>query len=188
MNHLETIISSLFSGGGIYTINYFIRKMKERTFKYDIFISYPIKAIIDINEKKELEEVILRTKDSLTKQYQKLKIFASIDDKDESGKKLTQETLNFDALRGSKCFILIYPNEVASSVLIEAGCALGLDKRTIIFTKDERQLPYLIRIKARISKNNNIILLEYGNNTELRLFICEAVERFIIKNNGRIKR
>jgi hypothetical protein len=185
---METILSVLFSGGGILIIQYFIRKTKERTFKYDIFISYPMKAIIDSNEKKELEDIILQTKDILTDQHKKLKIFASIDDKIKSGKKLTQETLNFEALRGSKCFILIYPKEVASSVLIEAGCALGLNKRTIIFTKDEKELPYLIRIKAKINKNNNIILLEYNNNNDLKSLICEIVEELIIKNNGRNKK
>lgn len=182
MNHLETIISVLFSGAGILIIQHFVRKVKERRFKYDIFISYPMKAVIDADEKKKLESVILETKNNLTQQYKSLKIFASIDDRNKKGKELTRETLNFEALKESKCFILIYPIKVASSVLIEAGCALGLNKKTIIFAKDEKELPYLIKIKSQIdNKNNNIILLEYKTTEDLKDLICEIVEEAIIK-------
>lgn len=187
MKHWEVIISVLFSGAGLLIFQYFIRTLKERRFKYDIFISYPMKAIIDVEEKKILETVILETKNNLTQQYKSLKIFASIDDKKQNGKELTSETLNFDALKESKCFILIYPMNVASSVLIEAGCALGLNKKTIIFAKDEKELPYLIKIKSQINnRNNNLILLEYKNTEDLKNHICEVVKEVIMKKKNGI--
>jgi nucleoside 2-deoxyribosyltransferase len=51
---------------------------------------------------------------------------------------------DFDALRASSVFCLVYPQRVISSALIELGVALALDKPTYVFTTRRKNLPYLV--------------------------------------------
>jgi hypothetical protein len=51
----------------------------------------------------------------------------------------------FDRIRGAAYFVLIYPERLASSVLVEAGMALALGKKCAFFVRDPQDLPYLLR-------------------------------------------
>jgi pimeloyl-ACP methyl ester carboxylesterase len=49
------------------------------------------------------------------------------------------------ALRGSKYFLLIYPDKIVSSTLFEAGLALALGKPAVYFIRRREDLPFLMR-------------------------------------------
>lgn len=52
---------------------------------------------------------------------------------------------DYEALRSSRRFVLVYPFKLASSVLVEAGMAIALKKPTIIFARDRNELPFLLK-------------------------------------------
>ena len=59
---------------------------------------------------------------------------------------------DFGALEASAVFIMIFPGSVNSSVIVEAGYALALGKPSIYFVKDKKELPFMLREVAQISK------------------------------------
>jgi hypothetical protein len=63
---------------------------------------------------------------------------------------------NFQKLKASNKFIMIFPRKTSSSVLVEAGMALALGKDTVIFAKNPDELPFLLRRAANASRQNNL--------------------------------
>lgn len=56
---------------------------------------------------------------------------------------------DINALKKSKYFIMIYPDEIVSSVLFEAGWAQSMGKSSIYFVRDENHLPFLMKKAAQ---------------------------------------
>lgn len=52
---------------------------------------------------------------------------------------------NLVALRASKFFVMLYPSELVSSVLVEAGWAIAHEKPSVYFVRDADDLPFLLR-------------------------------------------
>jgi hypothetical protein len=52
-------------------------------------------------------------------------------------------------------FILYYPDRVQSSVLIELGAALALQKPCICLVRSRTDLPFLVRSASEIEENSN---------------------------------
>ena len=51
---------------------------------------------------------------------------------------------DFDAIKESKFFVMVLPEKLPSSVLVEAGVALAAGKPSLYFVKDKSDLPFLL--------------------------------------------
>jgi hypothetical protein len=172
----STLVLAFFSGLGVWLLQLLVSRYIKRRLKYDVFVSYPMKGLYEDKERILLAEIIKKIKTQLEQEYQGIRVFSSVDDRQEEGKKFIDETRSFNALRASRCFILIYPERVCSSVLIEAGYAIALDKISIFITRNNRDLPYLIHAHAPFNKN--IYLFEYNNIEDLPDFTCKIMSNF----------
>lgn len=149
------LVCTLFSGVGGQILIETIRR-KRRASKRHVFISFPIKAIQDIEQRERLQNIINKVHSDIIDIYPDISVFASKDDKED--KELIKQTDDFEALKESREYFLIYPEKLASSVLVELGCALCEKKPTTIFVKHQEDLPYLITRRCeKRDKTINII-------------------------------
>lgn len=80
---------------------------------------------------------------------------------------------NFRELEEKEYFILIYPeNNASSSVLVETGYALAYNKKSIYFFKEGVKVPYMLEGAANARKNIKIYTYKDFDDLEM-----------IIKNN-----
>jgi hypothetical protein len=170
------IALAFFSGLGVWLFQLVLSRYLKRRLKYDVFISYPMKGLYEDKQRIILGETVKKIKTKLEQDYQGIRVFSSMDDRQEEGKRFIDETRSFSALRASKCFILIYPERVSSSVLLEAGYAIALDKISVFIAKNNRDLPYLIHANAPFNKN--IYLFEYCNIEDLPDFTSKILSNF----------
>lgn len=63
-----------------------------------------------------------------------------------------------------RCFVLIYPAEVASSVLVEAGYALKQGTPSVYIVRQDVNLPYMLDISNKL---DHVDILEYSDVAEL---------------------
>lgn len=179
-------ISTLFTGIGC-TWYYNRRKRKkndEFELKYCVFISYPMKAISDVETRRKLGAVIEGVNVCLRNDYPHYSIFASQDDELEGNEKLIHLTDDFEALKKSKEYILIYPEKLASSVLLELGCALCMEKMVTIFVKSREDLPYLV--KKRLEEQDQSIKVEYfSSEEELKRLLLKMLKAKAKQENGK---
>lgn len=94
---------------------------------------------------------------------------------------------DFDALRASRYFLLLYPERIVSSVLFEAGWALALGKPSVYYVRDRHDLPFLMAEAPAASLNAKVRIYEYGSSANgrdeiLRLLDCHK-ERLWGKSN-----
>lgn len=52
---------------------------------------------------------------------------------------------DLEALRSSRHFLLIYPQAIVTSCLVEAGYAIAMEKPSFYFVKSREDLPYMLR-------------------------------------------
>lgn len=80
--------------------------------------------------------------------------------------------LSFDtdiaALRESRCCILIYPQEIATSALVEVGVAIGLKKPVVIHVLDGVSMPFLLQHEQGASETHGAIhIYKYANFNDI---------------------
>lgn len=141
---LEPVVSKLketvyFSDRCIYPSN--ISCAKRRT----VYISAPM-ASISADEYKNIHEYSLELRDILKMEFgfkhAESPLF-SIEDPDKFELPSVAVANNFEHLKQVDTIIVIYPQNVPSSILVELGYSLAISKRVIIFYHGE--LPYMLR-------------------------------------------
>jgi hypothetical protein len=138
------------------------------SFKYDAFISAPM-ASFNGDEKayQRSRHDILKLVKELEDGLPRRKVFyagASLPSlKDFEVADLSLAT-DLAALRESRCCILIYPQEIATSALVEVGFAIGLKKPVVIHLLDGVSLPFLLRYQQGASETHGEIhIYDYAN-------------------------
>ncbi|MEG1523362.1 MAG: hypothetical protein RR455_13015 [Bacteroidales bacterium] len=175
---IKCIITNMFtlftSMGGTWYYNKCKRQKNDKIkSQYDAFISYPMKAISDVKTRRSLGTTIDGVNVCLRNDYPHYTIFASQDDELKGNDKLIHLTDDFEALKKSKEYILIYPKKLASSVLLELGCALCMKKMVTIFVKSVEDLPYLV--KKRLEEKNQSIKVEvFSSESELQHLLLKT--------------
>jgi hypothetical protein len=141
----------------------------ETTITYAVFISTPMDAYTDDQSRQEHRDKILQIKDAL-RQCCKFEptFYAGTDIVDEEGFQSPAVALrqNFQKMQESKRFIMIYPERLPSSILVEAGMALALGKDSVWFVKSPQSLPFLLREASNASKQDglpNIRIYKYNS-------------------------
>ena len=133
-----------------------------------LYISAPMSSIDD-KSYKELRENLLCLKEQLTNIgfldiY--CPLFGKISSKSFDGKtKAIKE--NFAKMKQVDCMIIIYPQNVPSSVLVEIGYGLSLCKKIVIFYRYE--LPYILEEAGETI--SHIKTYKYNNFNEIQKIV-----------------
>jgi hypothetical protein len=88
--------------------------------------------------------------------------------------------MGFAQLKRSEYYVFIYPEKVASSILVEIGYAIALLKKTIIFVRSRRDLPFMLEKADK--RNKYLKIYEYSNFSDLTKLIRNEGE-FMFKFN-----
>jgi len=146
-----------------------IKKIK----KGKVFIGSPM-ASIDESAYRETRENMLLLKEAIISYCQLSDVYypgetiAHRKNFDGKQKALAED---FKVLKECEYYVFYYPDRVASSILIEIGYAIGLCKKTLIFTRDRGNLPFMLQeVDKAIS---NIKIYEFESFEE----VLETVER-----------
>jgi len=139
----------------------------QKAFEYDIFISFPIAAITDAIKRKALNDFA----NELEEKFKTIgfkKIFnASLhfsNRHDHQPPKVAAK-IDFDALDKSRNFLLIYPEKLPTSALIELGYAIAANKNIVMCSDNVHTLPFLAR--GFNEAFENICFVEYDTNQHL---------------------
>ncbi|XGV97895.1 MAG: nucleoside 2-deoxyribosyltransferase [Leptolyngbya sp. BL-A-14] len=141
-------------------------------YEYDVFLSSPMAAMPSdedyINEREDVLDFMgtLRTYCQLNKIFYAGLELGSQDDFE--GDEALAARVDFEAIRKSRYFILIYPARLASGVLVEAGYALALNKPSVYFVKDRSNLPYILQHLHGI---DNVEIYPYSGLSDLKTII-----------------
>jgi hypothetical protein len=129
---------------------------QAKDFKWDVFLAAPmagIKTEEDFTKAMgKMEELMKTLEDECN--YKRIyfagKGMKTKKDFDNAGLSVKEDT---DAIKDSRLFILIYPDEIVSSVLYEAGIALAYGKPSFYFGKD---FPFLMKEANNVYKHIRI--------------------------------
>ncbi len=119
---------------------------KMKNYSWDVFLAAPMAALTDEDFEKDLIK-IKAIKTALEERCNfKRVFFAGTNMKTKSDFDAADLSIgiDLDALKESEKFILIYPDKIVSSVLVEAGIALALGKQSFYFGRTEN-FPFLLQ-------------------------------------------
>ena len=76
---------------------------------------------------------------------------------------------NMPYFRSATRFVMVYPEKVASGVLVEAGLALALGASAVYFVKNRQSLPWILRDTsgANDMKLGPVRIIEYRDHADL---------------------
>lgn len=83
---------------------------------------------------------------------------------------------DFRGIHACEYFLLIYPERIASSVLVEVGYAMCLKKKCLIYTKNRDELPFLIRTADNVFKRVKIV--EYPQSSDIPVLLKQSGLQF----------
>lgn len=121
---------------------------EERTIEYDVFISAPMAAYADDDAIERQQQDFNQIRAALRRRCQFERCFyAGVDmrNSEEFDKPHLALRSNLQKLRASRYFIMLYPERMASSILVEAGMAIALGIPSIWFVRNAEDLPFLLR-------------------------------------------
>lgn len=121
---------------------------ESSTLNYDVFISAPMSALDNDAAIQKNNEQIATLKEAMKDYCNYNNVFyagtdiSSVDEFDPEGVALKS---NLAILRESNTFVLVWPKNLASSVLLEVGMAVALGKPIAMFVHENTPLPYLLK-------------------------------------------
>jgi hypothetical protein len=147
---------------------------------YEVFLACPMAGFEDDERYREYRAQVMGVKQTLRTFCGIEKIYFPADEiptMGDFGKNYIATRIELEALRSSRIFLMIYPEHMVSSVLFEAGYALGIDKLSIYFARTD-QLPFLMQELQRLPHTF----------PQVRLYPSESIADVIgiLKQNGRL--
>jgi hypothetical protein len=162
------------------------RPVQPFKLQYDVFLASPMAALEEEGAYAAQRAEIAAIKDALRAHSSIGKIY-------DAGEKITgakwdpKDTaaeVDLEALRHSRYFLLIYPTRLASSVLFEAGYALGMGKPSVYVARKAEALPYLMQELNNLSRiypqvriwecDDTAAIVERIRQTGSRMFTAEV--------------
>lgn len=161
----------------LYDVSHIYPNNVQSISQKSVFISAPMNSCESNDEYKTLRTHILKLKILLMKQGISEVIYPAdtIETKEDFDGEVSVINSNFCKLKSVKCLIAIYPTPIPSSVLMEIGYALALSKNIIVFTKNRRALPFMLR------EANTLPFIQIHEYTDL-----EEIKTFIERNASTI--
>ena len=148
------------------------RRPNPFTFEYDVFVASPMAGLKGNTAFHEQLQNILSVIATLQSHCGVKSVYYA-------GKKVTSvekfeptdvaAEVDLEAVRKSRTFLMLYPSEIVSSVLFEAGFALALGRTSIYFVQDQMHLPFLMRSLPMLSRDY----------PEVKVYICKDQEEII---------
>ncbi len=143
--------------------------------KGKVFVGVPM-ASVDPNEYKTYREHAVRIKKAL-KKFDGIKdVYCPCENIKDVGcfdgiEKAIHD--DFRILKESEHYIFMYPKKITSSILLEMGYAIALSKKTTIFAKNLKDLPYMLERADKAISN-------------IRIYLYNTIEDIenIINSNG----
>lgn len=142
---------------------------KETGRSYDLFVSVPMAAFDEGYEYEVFRASILDAIRGIKKSCSFSNVFfagqeiGSFKDFESEDLSIVED---YTALKNSKNFVLIYPQKLATSALIELGWAMVMKKPIIIFSKKRDSLPYLMKNADAVYKN--IAIYDYKTSADIQ--------------------
>lgn len=153
----------------------------EKKFEYDIFISFPIAAVPDAIKRKNINDFANEIEEKFkTIGYKKI-FNASLhfsNNHDHQPPKVAAK-IDFEALDKSKNFLLIYPEKLPTSALIELGYAIAANKNIVMCSDNVHTLPFLAR--GFNEAFENICFVEYDNFSHLLDMLTQTHDTYFKK-------
>jgi len=177
------LVGAVFVGIGLFLI---LRDGRQgaptikRETEYDVFLAAPMAGT-------ETEEEYAAFRQLCLEVLADLRSFSGVKTAYFVGEKLPSRSsfesfevaaeLDFEAIRKSSNFVMIYPRRMVSSVLCEAGFALAEGVPSIYFVRTEGDLPYLLTKAGELPEGDfpPVHVHSYDTTDSLRQ---------IIRNNG----
>jgi hypothetical protein len=154
---------------------------ENNKYEYDIFISFPIAAMPDPIKRKEINDFANNLEKELNKLGYKKNFNASLHftgKHDHQAPKVAAK-IDFDALNKSRNFLLIYPEKLPTSALIELGYALAGNKNIIMCSDNIHTLPFLARGFNETFKN--VSFIEYSDTSHLLNILTQTHDTYFTK-------
>lgn len=153
---------------------------------YDVFIASPMAALDDEAAYKAQRQEVEAIKEALHSYSDVGKVYdagAKIQGVKWDPKDFAAE-IDLEALRHSRNFLLVYPERIASSVLFEAGYALGMGKPAVYVVREKEKLPYLMQELNNLSRiypqvriwecDNTAAIVDRIRQTGKRMFTADV--------------
>ncbi len=144
------------------------RLMTKKDFKYDVFVSSPMASVPE-GEYETMREATLAVINALKEHcgfssfYYAGRNIETTDDFEANDLSLE---IDLEALNDSKIFLMIYPEPLVSSVLVEAGWALQSKKPSFYCVKTKKNLPFLLENAEGARKDVNVRIVEYDGSID----------------------
>lgn len=147
--------------------------------QYDVFLASAMAAIDDKKAYEKQRADIESIKDALLARPGIKTIYdsgVSLSFKDWEPEQVAAE-VDLEALRHSRYFMLYYPQMLPSSVLFEAGYAVGMGKPAVYIVPDQNGLPFLMRDMEALSRRY----------PQVRIWECKSVNEIVkrIRQSGK---
>jgi hypothetical protein len=126
--------------------------MSATTVTYEVFLSCPMAGLKTDQRYQDLRAEALEVTRCLEEECGLSVFFAGRDLEDRAafGAPDFSVVTDIEALKQSRYFLLLYPERLVSSVLVEAGIALALGKKAVYFVRDSKHLPFMLRHIDRV--------------------------------------
>lgn len=142
----------------------------SRIISGSIYLSCPMASIKNDDEYKTIRSLALNAIKTLKDHCGVNEIYAPIEHIEDKSHFDGQEKAavdNFEKLKTSEFLLCLYPKPIPTSVLVEIGYGIALNKKIIIFTlkKNKSKLPYILQDGEKSFKN--IKIYEYTTEDEI---------------------
>ena len=140
--------------------------------KFNVFIASPIAGFLKIDDYNKYRVLInnivknLKMNTEVCNIYCEIANITNITNYDSPAKSVTDD---FKHIKESDFFILLYPQKVASSALIELGYAIAENKKILIIAPCQEILPYMILGLEEVYKNIKVEITEYSYHSLFKL-------------------
>lgn len=115
--------------------------------RYDVFLAVPMSGTRDEEEYRELRGLALDVVAALEAHCDARRIYFSgrkLNTRADFESEAVSAQVDFEALRNSNHFVMIYPRPVLSSVIAEAGFAIAQGIPSVYLAQGETSLPFLL--------------------------------------------
>jgi hypothetical protein len=140
---------------------------EAEAFEYEVFVAAPMAAIKDADQYHKMRGAILPILDALNRKigvvFCALKEIETIDDFDRLPAVASDDFAN---IAKSRHFLMIYPDHIPTSTLVEAGFALAYGKPSMFCVPHANRLPFLLEAAVK-DKNLNAQELRYATTGDI---------------------
>ena len=140
--------------------------------KNNVFIASPIAGFLTNQDYDKysnlLKEVVenLKRRNNIGNIYCEIANITNILEYDSPAKSVVKD---FKHIKESDFFILLYPQKIVSSALIELGYAVAENKNILIISPYQEILPYMVLGFEEVYKNIKVKITEYSYQNLLEL-------------------